>query len=204
MKILEFINAFKEMPIFSTLDIEKTFPNFEMENLQNWQKKGYILRIRNKWYCFTNRIKILEELFFVANKIYQPSYVSLESALSLYSWIPETTFMITSITTLKTNEFLTPLGSFHYKNLKPDLFFGYKIKNLGGVGFKIAEPEKTLLDFLYFKKDLENRDKLMSYRLNLEEINSTLNWKRFEDYASLYTSNPMKKKINLLKTVLHG
>ena len=187
MKILEFIDAFKEMPIFSTLDIEKSFPNFEMENLQNWQKKGYILRIRNKWYCFSNRIKILEELFFVANKIYQPSYVSLESALSLYSWIPETT-----------------LGSFHYKNVKPDLFFGYKIKDLGGVGIRIAEPEKTLLDFLYFKKDLENRDKLMSYRLNLEEINSTVNWKRFEDYASLYTSNPMKKKINLLKTVLHG
>ena len=38
-------------------------------------------------------------LFHAANRIYPPSYVSLEAALKYYGLIPEETFQITSVST---------------------------------------------------------------------------------------------------------
>jgi|GEM_PF-2142392 len=43
MNILELTKTFRGIPVFSIGDIEKHFPNFERENLLNWQKKGVLL-----------------------------------------------------------------------------------------------------------------------------------------------------------------
>ena len=50
MNSIEFSKIFQGLPVFSIKDIEKRYPGFERENLLNWQKKGYLLRIRNGWY----------------------------------------------------------------------------------------------------------------------------------------------------------
>lgn len=204
MKILDFVQTFRSVPVFSTLDIEKAFPGFESENLLNWQKKGYLVRVRNGWYSLKDHIRNLEDLYFVANKIYHPSYVSLESALSHYGWIPEGVFAVTSVTTLKTNAFKTPIGTFFYKSMKPSLFFGYTVLYKEGMRIKMAEPEKTLLDFFYFRSDLRNLDDLVSFRLNLLDIKNTLDMNKLSDYASLFKSNTLDKKVKLLKTCLEN
>ncbi len=66
-----------------------------------------------------------ETLFLIANKLYAPSYVSFEMALSYYGLIPEGVYAITSATSKKTATFQTPIGKFSYRTLKPQLFFGY-------------------------------------------------------------------------------
>lgn len=204
MKILDFTRTFQRVPAFSLREVEKAYPDFERENLLNWQKKGYLIRLRNGWYSLSNNIDSRHDLYFIANKIYHPSYVSMESALSHYGWIPEGVFAVTSLTTLKTKTFQTPAGSFIYRSIKPDLFFGYKILTLQGLNVKIAEPEKTLLDFLYFQRDITNLDDLMSFRFNLPEMRAVLDMKKLDDYASLFDSMILNKRIELFKKALEN
>ena len=53
-----------------------------------------------------------ETFFLIANKIYNPSYVSFEMALSYYRLIPEGVYSITSATAKKTIKFKTTVGDF--------------------------------------------------------------------------------------------
>lgn len=63
--------------------------------LTRWQKKGYLKKIRSGFYRLTNRpIKGEADLFFIANRIYTPSYISLQPALRWYNFIPEGVFTI--------------------------------------------------------------------------------------------------------------
>lgn len=204
MKILDLVKNFQGVPVFSTLDIEKYFPGFESENLINWQKKGYIVRVRNGWYSLTNSIRSLHGHYYVANRIYQPSYISMESALSHYGWIPEGVFSVVSVSTRKTRQFETPLGNYIYRAIKPSLFFGYKILVEDGLKIKMAEPEKTLLDFLYFRSALHDLADLESFRLNLFEINNTLDMEKLMAYASLFQSKALDNKVKLLKFALNN
>ena len=137
MTFQEFRLTLKDYPVFSIVEIEKLFPSFDKKNLVYWQKKNYIQKIRNSWYRFTESTLNTDILFFTSNQIYQPSYISLESALSHYGFIPEGVFKITAISTLKTQEFTTPIGVFGFQNLKTNLFFGYQIVNFGTFNYKI-------------------------------------------------------------------
>ena len=147
MTFLEFQTTFKDLPVISAIEIEKVFPGFDRNALTRWQKKGYLQKIRRGYYRLTGQpISGDADLFFIANRIYSPSYVSLESAWRWYDFIPEGVFTITSVSTLKTAAFATPLGHFSYRRLKPDLFWGYRLEEYGSFRFKIADPAKAILD----------------------------------------------------------
>jgi len=66
-------------------------------------------------------------LFMAANKIYEPSYVSLESALAYYEIIPETVLGVTSISSRKTKTFENAWGVFSYRSIKPEYMIGYQV-----------------------------------------------------------------------------
>jgi len=92
----------------------KAYPAFDSRRLNEWQKKGYVTKLINGHYIF-NSIEIDETVLFqIANLLARPSYISLELALSYYHFIPEQSFSIISVTTLKTNHYETPKGSFLY------------------------------------------------------------------------------------------
>jgi len=86
----------------------------------------------------------------IANRLYQPSYISLDKALAHYGMIPETVFSVTSITTKPTREFTTECGLYIYQTIKLQAFTGYRLVNLDGQDILMAEPEKALVDYLYF------------------------------------------------------
>ena len=144
MNILKILDKFRKVPAFSLREVEQLYPGFERENLLNWQKKGYITRIRNNWYSVTGRIATEAHLYWVANKIYWPSYVSLETAFSYYGWIPEAVFTITSISTRKTQAFDTPVGHFRYSSVKPALFFWLPIIEYGRLRYKNSGTRESL------------------------------------------------------------
>ena len=108
--------------------------------------------------------------YFIANRLYQPSYISLEKALSHYGIIPETVYAITSITTKPTREFKTPQGIFSYQRIKKEAFIGYEPKEIEGTTVFFAEPEKALADYLYFV-DLKKIS--LNDRLDLKDIKKT-------------------------------
>lgn len=203
MNLLAFLERFRKTPAFSVREVEQLYPGFERENLLNWQKKGQIVRIRNGWYSVTGRITTEEQLYWVANKIYSPSYVSLETAFAWYGWIPEAVFTITSVSTRKTQVFDTPTGNFRYSSVKAPLFFGYRLLMPEGFGTKIAEPEKALLDFLYLRPKIATTADFEALRLNLEQMQKDINREKLAAYCSLFASHSLSERVRIFQNYLY-
>lgn len=149
-------------------------------------KSGLFLKLRNNYYLLKDSSP---SLYFIANKLYQPSYISLEKALSHYGIIPEVVYTITSITTKPTREFETPRGVFSYQRIKKAAFTGYSACRLGGTIVFMAEPEKALADYLYFV-DLKKAS--LNDRLNLKPINK----KKLVQCAKLFERSSLLKVID--------
>ncbi len=130
-------------------------------------KSGLFVKLRNGFYMLKDT---RPSLYFIANKLYQPSYISLEKALSHYGIIPETVYTITSITTKPTREFKTPKGIFSYQRIKKEAFIGYGPKEIEGTTVFFAEPEKALADYFYF---VDLKKALLNDRLDLKNIKKT-------------------------------
>ena len=81
MTFLEFQQAFRDFTVFSLSDIRAVEPGFYRTRLNEWQNKGYIKKVLRGYYIFTDRKIDESDLFIISNKIYDPSYVSAESAL---------------------------------------------------------------------------------------------------------------------------
>jgi predicted transcriptional regulator of viral defense system len=122
---------------------------------------------------------------FIANQMYQPSYVSLETALSHYSIIPEVSMAVTSITTKPTRRYKNSHGLFLYHTVRPALFNGYFIEEIRGFSIFIAEPEKAFIDHLYFQTYRKKRFQLPEQRFDRKKINA-FNKKKLKEYAKMY------------------
>lgn len=186
--------TFKGYPVFSIIEIKKHFPNFDAKNLINWQEKNYVQKVRNSWYRLTESTLNTDTLFFISNHIYTPSYISLESALSYYGFIPEGVFKLTAISTVKTQEFVSPIGHFSYQKLKPTLFFGYQLMAFNGFYFKIADPQKCLLDFLYLHPDIKTEGHFFELRLTISEIKKQVDFEIFDQYCQMMHSKALVKR----------
>ncbi len=196
MRFLEFRKALKSFPIFSYPDMLKVDPYFDRRRLVEWQRKGYINKIRNGYYLFAEQ-EISENLLMLAsNRIYKPSYLSFESALSYYNLIPEAVDLFTGVTTRKTQFFETPIGNFKYSRIKRELFFGYKILQISTFNSKIAEVEKTILDFFYIKK-IEDQRTMEGLRFNRLVAKELIHRDRLNSYLSVFNSPTMENRINM-------
>lgn len=204
MRFIEFKQQFKKYLIFSVRDIEKLYPDFNRINLISWQKKEYLQKLRNSWYCFTDIKTDETTLFFIANKIYKPSYISLESAFWYYGLIPEAVFKISSVTSLKTQIFKNNISFNTYNNIKKSCFFGYKFVQKDNYSFKIAELEKALSDFLYLRTDIKTSDDIESLRLNKDVLQKKLNLQKLADYAAFYNSKVLLKKIKKINQFINA
>lgn len=202
MKYTEFWQKMNAFPIFSVREIEKHFHGFDNRRLVEWQEKGYIQKLRNRYYYFSDQKVDESFLYFTVNKSYRPSYVSLESALSRYGFIPEGVFQITSCTTLKTNSFNTPVGNFSYRHLKPSLFFGYQLEEWNDHRYAMAGPEKTLIDYLYLHNEVKDIDNIEALRWNAAKINNRISMKTLNRYEAYINSPALSRRLNTLKTYL--
>lgn len=190
--------------VFSVQDVKKQFPSMNLMNLVRWQEKGYILKIRNRWYVF-NDVESSENIeWLAANLIYAPSYISLHTALSWYNLIPEMIATTTSVTTRKTNRFSTPLGSFDYHSIKPELFgFGYMFEDMNSTGngtgrqILVATPQKSLLDFFYINSFYNTERDIQDLRLNETELEKII-VPEFYQYLERYQSKALDKRIQKL------
>ena len=144
-----------------------------------------------------------DNCFLIANKIYSPSYISLESALSYYGIIPEGVFIYTSITTLKTRSITTPRGTFRYSNVKPNLFFGYEWLILKDKTIKIAGLEKALCDYFYLNPEIYSIDDITGLRFSKDVLQETINKDKLEGYINIFHSGKFKKRISLLMKYIY-
>ena len=185
-----------KLPVFFTSDLIKIDKDFHLQRLSEWQKKKEIKKIKRGLYIFSDKDIDEYYLFLIANVMLQPSYVSLNSALSIYNIIPETVFEISSVTSRKTSYYKTEFARFNYRSIKPSLLFGYKLVERNGFVYKIASLEKTVLDYLYFNKKADSIDYFEEYRFNKEMLNSQLDIDKFKRYLKAFNNNSLKKRAN--------
>jgi predicted transcriptional regulator of viral defense system len=203
MNYLLFKKALEQFPVFSVQDIRKQFNDFDNRRLVEWQEKGYIIKLRRGYYSFEEVEKGEAFRYYSANKLYSPSYISMESALSYYNLIPEGVFTTVSLTTRNTTTFSTPMGSFSYRNVKAPLFFGYRLLNIHGHTINMAEPEKSILDYLYLNK-IDTSDMLEGIRLNESQLHELLDFDKLHQYARVFHSKKLQQRIQLLKKMIHA
>lgn len=197
MKYKEFVKAI-DKPYFTRADIRiKKLPVFDYQ-ISLWRSKGEIEQLKRGLYLFTNRRSELtrEEVAFL---LYEPSYISLESALSGYGLIPEMVPTITAVTTRPTRNFSNGFGKFIFRTVSPKLFFGYEVKSKKCGKYLYAHPEKALLDYFYLnQRTIRTKEDIEGIRFNYEEIKNIINKKRLKEYLTVYNSKRVENIINTL------
>lgn len=198
MKYIDFAEKFKDFPVINIADVKTAFSDFNPRRIYEWQKAGYIKKVARNFYTFTNKTLSGDEMCFVGNKLREPSYLSMEYALNYYSLIPEAVFLFTSITTKKTASFEASIGNFNYKSVKNSLFFGYVLKGQEKVKYKMAEPEKAILDFLYLRSDIKNENDIEELRINADVFREIISPDKLNEYLAVFQSPALTRKVSLL------
>ena len=189
----QFRRAIHVFSCFSLNDIHKHFPYFDNKRLVEWQKKGYIKKVRNGYYIWEDFQDEIINCWSISHKCYKPSYISLQSALSFYSFNPEGVFSITAISTAKTFSFEHADLKFDYRHVKDQLFWGYEvIKSPNGMPYCIATPEKAILDTLYLNESISSYADFDEMRFNKDEINKKINKNTFQQYSLLFGGHRFK------------
>lgn len=189
----EQLRSLIKSPVFYSKDIALGDNHIFGSQLTAWVKKGYITRLKNGIYCFNSELDSISGEH-VSSIIYEPSYLSLEKALSYHGIIPEIVHTYTLVTT-KTNRIFNNIkGKFAYQHIKKSLFWGYTEEINTGGRFLIAEPEKALLDFLYLKMaSINNQEDVNSFRFNLTDLNIS----KLKKYAKAYDVKKISTLVNL-------
>jgi predicted transcriptional regulator of viral defense system len=196
MQYVQLRHFLKDYTIFSLNDIRQLEPNFHRRRLNEWQEKGYIKKVVKEYYIFSDKPIDENALFEIANRIYKPSYISFEAALSFYQFIPESVYGITSASTRRTYTFHTLLGNFLYRTIKPDLFFGYEMNTYNGNVYKIAGPEKSVLDFLYLNRHMRTDADFESLRINYEIFFQVIDLNKLNSYSLKYSQKTLASRLN--------
>ena len=141
----------KNIKLFTPLDIQRFLGRSLIAVrflVYRLNKQGQIQRVKRGLYKLTDdRVSDL----YLANKLYEPSYLSLEFALSYHRVIPETVYEITSITPKATRVFKALGKVYSYRHVKKRAFGGYTAAKQPGISFLIADPEKAFVDLNYFR-----------------------------------------------------
>lgn len=199
MTFLEFKNQLFELACFNIYQVYAWQPGFDRNNLTRWTKKGYLIRLRQGYFAFSEYKNKPDYTNYFANRIYRPSYISLHTALSFYGLIPEAVVQITSVTTLKTASFTNEFGEYSYKNIKENLMFGYELKPMSDSRvIQFATPEKALLDLLYLYPFYNTRQELEELRLDEDFMHNDLNKDLLSDYCTKFESKALDQRVKLL------
>lgn len=131
--------------VFSLADLRKVSQLRESSlktTLSRALKLGEIVRLAGGWYC-ADLAKVSWENLAVS--IYQPSYVSFESALNFYNILSQQSVALTLATVNRAKKLAKHGQLISYRHISPNLFWGYKKEG----DFWLAEPEKAWLDLAY-------------------------------------------------------
>ena len=180
----------KRITFFEVADADKIFGIKKRktlyELLRRLERAGVINRIIKGKYYFS--LKEFND-FELANFLINPSYISLESALSFYGILSQFPYSIVSVTPLKSKKINYQGKEYEFAHLDSKYFFGFVKKDK----FLIATPEKALLDELYFvAKKLR--------KIHFEDLDLKLiDKKKFKILSKKYKFLPLQNLIKKLK-----
>ncbi len=139
----------------------------------------------------------------IANHLYAPSYLSMQTALRYYGIIPEAVYTMQSMTIKPARTFDTPIGRFNYIHTSRETFpVGITTLQGDGIASSIATPEKALCDLIASSPQVNLRyhSDVAHYlhddmRMDMEAVHS-MNTDILETYAAV------GKKANSIRTLI--
>ncbi|PJA61909.1 MAG: hypothetical protein CO162_03805 [bacterium (Candidatus Ratteibacteria) CG_4_9_14_3_um_filter_41_21] len=199
MKWAKFVEIMRDLPVIDTeiLLAGVSDPDPIKVQISRWEKTGRIIQLKRGIYLLAEpyrKVNINEP--YLASILKKPSYVSLEKALEYHDLIPEAVPVWTSITTKRPGKFITKVGTFVYRHIKPSLFWGYESVVVDNQTAFIASPEKGLLDLFYINKIDVSLNYLEELRLqNVEKVNLG----RLSEYARRFNKRKISHAVEIIK-----
>lgn len=174
-------------------------------------KQGYLMQLKKGLYVAGSKLsENTPEPFLIANHLYGPSYISLDSALFHWGMIPERVFEVTSVTTKPSKTIQTPGTRYSFTHLSAD-FYPLGIQSLALSDKQqvlIASPEKCLCDKLVTTRGINLRSIKQALTFLLEdlridkEIVVTLNTSEMKNWLSVSPKrNSIKVMINAIESI---
>jgi hypothetical protein len=175
MRFEDLMEVVGDEPLFETgvLLAGDVDPASIHRQLSRWARAGRLEQLRRGLYAVAPPFqRVRPHPFLVANRLVPGSYVSLQSVLAHASLIPESVPVTTSVTTGRPGRWDTPLGTYVFRHIQPDLLTGFRRTPLGGgMEALLAKPEKALLDLVYLEPDGDSPAYLAELRLqNLDGL----------------------------------
>jgi len=180
--------------------------------IQRLLRKGDLIRVKKGIYVFgADYARRPYSLEVLANKIYGPSYISAEYALSFWGLIPEGVAEVTSMTTKKNKLFETPVGRFSYTYINPSKYpIGVTyIQLFENIRALIATPEKALVDFLVKRNEKPEsvaelkKILLEDFRIGSEALKA-FNLTLLKEIAAVFNSQTIQFLVELIKMEKHA
>ena len=125
----------------------------------------------------------------LAQHVYGPSYISMESALAFHGWIPEAVYTVASASQSRSRVFDTPVGRFEFVRIPQRTFYSgvdrIELPDMSGTVF-MANPLKALTDLVYVRRPDEMPGTLLnSLRIDSESL-ETVNVAQIDELAGNY------------------
>jgi len=201
-KIERIFSLAKNLPCFSFDDLASVENNKTYLKIlfSRYEKTGKVIRLKRGLYVAkeyidniekTSRLSSYQE--FVANILYQPSYLSLDYVLYQYNLLTDVPNNFTLITRNKTAVFVNKIGNFLYHKIKDELFCGFEIIKEGDFTILKATKAKALFDYLYLRKNILTKKKAFrELRLNLDNLDRN-DLKELKKYSKIDGSKKIKE-----------
>jgi predicted transcriptional regulator of viral defense system len=201
-KIIEKILEIIPTDLISDTDLFALLPgtaNSRYGIIKRLISAGDIIHVRRGLYCLAPKLRRQElNLFSVALKIDEPSYISFESALSYHGWIPEAVSTITSASLGKSKNFKNQLGVFNFKRVPTAIFYDEveRITVDKTAVFFMAKPFKALVDYIYVQRKnwLDFTPVVKSLRVEPEQLKTL----KKRELASLKKNYPSRRVQNFI------
>lgn len=207
-KIEKIFALVKKLPYFDLNDLLSVEPNkiYLKILFSRYEKSNKVIRLKKGMYVTKDYLDEIEKegLFsfyteFIANILYQPSYLSLDYVLYQNNLLTEIPLNFTCVTTNKTTSFSNKVGNFFYHKIKDKLFCDFMILKEENFTIFKATKAKALFDYLYLRKnELINKKSIEELRLNIKNV-STNELKELKKYIDLEGSKKMKEIYGIIE-----
>jgi hypothetical protein len=203
--IKPFMNAPLSRPVI--LDMLKGYkrPNDKISELI---KSGELIQLKKGVYVPGGNSDVAgPELFVIANHLWGPSYISLDSAMSFWGLIPERVYEVSSMTLKLSKNYKTPQGRFSYRFLAaPYYSFGTLSVELSpGQVAIVASPEKALCDKIITTSSLILRSTAQTLSFLLDDLRidrGMLRQFNRKELSSWIKDAPKKESLRMLVKTL--
>ncbi|MEO6949866.1 MAG: hypothetical protein ABI123_09580 [Ginsengibacter sp.] len=189
MNFQENIKEYSEQPLNKQLlmDLLKEYKR-PYDKIDELVKQELLVQLKRGLYIPGTKLDISSpEPLLIANHLYGPSYISLDTALSYWGLIPERVYEISSVTTNNSKIYKTAVGRFTYKKM-PLPYYSFGIRQVQLTKKQtvlMASMEKALCDKIIATPGVLLRSVKQTLELLIEDFRIDENYLRKLEIAPI-------------------